>query len=33
MVSVHSAGMMEAIRHIYKVDRLADELKNGKISN
>ncbi len=33
MVSVHSAGMMEAIRYIYKVDRLADELKNGKISN
>jgi len=33
MVSVHSEGMMEAIRHIYKVDRLADELKNGKISN
>jgi len=33
MVSVHSAGMMEAIRYIYKVDRLADELKNGKMSN
>ena len=33
MVSVHSAGMMEAIRHIYKVDRLADELKNGKMNN
>ncbi|MEE9450044.1 MAG: S46 family peptidase, partial [Ignavibacteriaceae bacterium] len=33
MVSVHSAGMMGAIRYIYKVDRLADELKNGMLSN
>jgi S1-C subfamily serine protease len=33
MVSVHSTGMMEAIRHIYKVDRLADELQNGKMNN
>jgi len=33
MVSVHSVGMMEAIRHIYKINRLADELKNGKMNN
>lgn len=31
-VSVHSAGMMEAIKHIYKLNRLSDELKKGKIN-
>jgi hypothetical protein len=30
-VSVHSAGMMEAIKDIYKATRLANELKFGKI--
>lgn len=30
-VSVHSAGMMEAIKHLYNAERLAAELKNGKI--
>jgi hypothetical protein len=32
-VSVHSAGMMEAIKHLYNAERLAAELKNGKISD
>lgn len=32
-VSVHSAGMMEAIKHLYKAKRLATELKNGRIEN
>lgn len=31
MVSVHSAGMMESIKHIYKLNRLSDELIEGKI--
>jgi hypothetical protein len=30
-VSVHSAGMIEAIRDLYKVTRLSDELMNGKL--
>jgi hypothetical protein len=30
-VSVHSAGMVHAIRHLYKATRLADELEAGKI--
>lgn len=30
-VSVHSAGMYEAIKDLYKATRLADELKAGKI--
>ena len=30
-VAVHSAGMMEAIKDMYKATRLSDELKNGKI--
>ncbi|MCB2204052.1 S46 family peptidase [bacterium] len=30
-VSVHSAGMIEAINHIYRLDRLAKELRAGKI--
>jgi hypothetical protein len=29
-VGVHSAGMLEAIRKLYKFERLAEELKNGK---
>ncbi len=33
MVSVHSEGMMQAIRYIYNFDRLADELENGKRIN
>ena len=32
-VSVHSAGMVEALKKIYKADRLTDELKNGKIES
>ena len=31
-VSVHSSGMMEAIKVIYNATRLSNELKNGKIS-
>jgi hypothetical protein len=31
MVAVHSAGLMEAIKDMYKATRLSDELKNGKI--
>lgn len=31
-VSVHSSGMMEAIKVIYKATRLSDELKNGQIT-
>jgi len=30
-VSVHSAGMLEAIQDLYKDTRLSEELKNGKI--
>ena len=30
-VAVHSAGMMEAIKDMYKATRLSDELKTGKI--
>ena len=30
-VGVHSSGMIEAIRDIYKATRLSDELLNGKI--
>lgn len=29
-VSVHSSAMVEALRHIYKAQRIADELVNGK---
>jgi hypothetical protein len=32
-VSVHSAGMIEAIQHIYKLERLSKELRNGRITN
>ncbi|MFZ0452477.1 MAG: S46 family peptidase [Ignavibacteriaceae bacterium] len=31
MVAVHSEGMIEALKDIYKANRLVDELKNGKI--
>ncbi|HPI36661.1 MAG TPA: S46 family peptidase [Ignavibacteriaceae bacterium] len=31
-VSVHSAGLLEAIQDLYKVKRISDELKNGKIT-
>ncbi|HSP86827.1 MAG TPA: S46 family peptidase [Ignavibacteriaceae bacterium] len=31
-VAVHSAGMLEAIRDMYKVTRLSDELMNGKLN-
>ena len=31
MVAVHSAGMYEAIKDVYKAKRLSDELKYGKI--
>lgn len=31
-VSVHSAGMIEAIQDLYKVKRISEELKNGKIT-
>ncbi len=30
-VAVHSAGMLEAIKDMYKATRLSDELKSGKI--
>ncbi len=30
-VAVHSAGMLEAIKDMYKAKRLSDELQNGKI--
>ncbi|MCZ7555494.1 MAG: S46 family peptidase [Bacteroidia bacterium] len=32
-VSVHSAGMIEAIHHIYKLERLSNELRQGRIAN
>ncbi len=31
MVAVHSKGMVEALKDIYKVNRLVDELTNGEI--
>jgi hypothetical protein len=31
-VSVHSQGMIKAIEKVYKLKRLSDELRNGKIS-
>jgi len=31
-VAVHSAGMMEAIKDLYKATRLSDELKTGKVA-
>ncbi|MHC1736657.1 MAG: S46 family peptidase [Ignavibacteriaceae bacterium] len=30
-VSLHSAGMLEAIQDLYKLKRISEELKNGKI--
>jgi len=32
-VGLHSAGILEAIKYIYKFDRLAEEILNGKIGN
>jgi len=32
-VAVHSAGMLEAIKDLYKFERLAEELKSGKSEN
>lgn len=32
-VAVHSDGILEAIKYLYKVDRLADELINGKLND
>lgn len=32
MVSVDSEGLKEAIKNLYKADRLSNELKNGKLS-
>ena len=32
-VAVHSDGMLEAIKDLYKVDRLANELLNGKLGD
>jgi len=32
-VSVHSAGMIEAINHVYRLERLAKELRAGKMVN
>jgi hypothetical protein len=32
-VSVHSEGMIEAIRNLYKATRLSDELRNGGLTN
>ena len=32
-VGVHSQGMLEAIRKVYKLNRLADELESGHISD
>ncbi len=31
MVAVHSAGLLAAVKYIYKATRLSDELKNGRI--
>ena len=30
-IAVHSSAMLEAISHMYKVDRLAYELEHGKM--
>jgi hypothetical protein len=32
-VSVHSAGILEAVRHLFKAERVARELETGRISN
>jgi hypothetical protein len=32
-VSVHSAGMFEAIQDLYRAERLSNELLNGRITN
>jgi hypothetical protein len=33
MVAVHSAGLLEAVKDLYKAARLSDELKNGKLTD
>ncbi len=33
MVAVHSAGLLEAVKDLYKATRLSDELRNGKLTN
>jgi Peptidase S46 len=33
MVAVHSSGIIEALKYIYKANRLVDELQNGKIDS
>jgi hypothetical protein len=33
MVAVHSSGIIEALKYIYKADRLVDELLNSKMYN
>lgn len=30
-VSVHSSGILEAVRHIFKAERVARELESGKM--
>ena len=32
MVAVHSAGLLEAVKDMYKATRLSDELRNGKLT-
>jgi hypothetical protein len=32
-IAVHSAGMLEALEDIYKADRIAKEMRAGKIMN
>ena len=32
MVAVHSAGLLEAVKNMYKATRLSDELRNGKLT-
>jgi hypothetical protein len=33
MVAVHSAGLLEAVKDLYKATRLSDELRNGKLAD
>lgn len=33
MVAVHSSGIVEALKHVYKADRLVDELLSGKMDS
>jgi hypothetical protein len=32
-VSVHSSGILEAVRHIFKAERVARELERGRLPN